>query len=162
MEGVKEFLECSTIHGLSFIAGNRQLVRLLWICVVIAGFTGSFILIYQSFSNWADSPISTTIETLPISELEFPNVTVCPPRNSFTNLNLDIAKSNKTSLREGQEQSLSEQISGVVFSTNMESKLIMYNDCVEKDRFRNQYHGLTKILPWVCILPRNPHLSLIP
>ena len=141
---------------------DSRLVRLLWICVVIAGFTGAAVMIYQSFSSWSDSPITTTTETLPISELEFPNVTVCPPRNSFTNLNLDIAKSSMTSLRKGQRQSLSEQISEVVFSSNMESKMIMYNDCVEKDRFRNQYHGLTKILPWVCILPRNPHLSLIP
>ena len=37
---VREFLESSTIHGLSYITGNRRLVRLFWLCVVIAGFTG--------------------------------------------------------------------------------------------------------------------------
>ena len=90
MVGVKEFLEASTIHGLSHIGENSRVVRLLWICVVIAGFTGAGVLIHQSFSSWADSPISTTIETLPISEAPFPLVTVCPPRRSYTNLNYDL------------------------------------------------------------------------
>ena len=147
MDVVKEFLESSTIHGLSYIADNRQLVRLLWICVVIAGFTGSFILIFQSFSSWADSPITTTIETLPISELEFPNVTVCPPRNSFTNLNLDIVRSSKIPLSQEQRKALSQQVFEVVFTSNMEGKLATYNEYEEKDRHRNQYYGLSKIIP---------------
>ena len=142
---VKEFLESSTIHGLSHIAANRRLVRLLWICVVIAGFTGAAVLINQSFSSWADSPITTTIETLPISELEFPNVTVCPPRNSFTNLNLDIVRSSEISLSEEQRRALSEQVSEVVLTSNMEKKWKDYSECKEKDRYRNQYQGLSKI-----------------
>ena len=80
MEGVKEFLESSTIHGLVYISTTRRLARLLWLCVVISGFTGAVVIIYQSFSSWAVSPVSTTIETLPITELDFPSVTVCPPR----------------------------------------------------------------------------------
>ena len=145
INGGKEFLESSTIHGLSYIAANRGLVRLLWICVVIAGFTGSFILIFQSFSSWADSPITTTIDTLPISELEFPNVTVCPPRNSFTNLNIDIVRSSKISLSQGQRKALSKQISEVVYTSHMERKLATYTEYEEKDRYRNQYQGVSKI-----------------
>ena len=146
VNGVKEFLESSTIHGLSYIAANRRLVRLIWICVVITGFTGAAVLIHQSFASWADSPITTTIETLPISELEFPNVTVCPPRNSFTNLNLDIIRSSKISLSQRQRQNLSQQVSEVVFTSNMESKLATYNECKERDRYRNQYLGRSKII----------------
>ena len=145
MDGLKEFLECSTIHGLYYIAGNRQLVRLLWICVVIAGFTGSFILIHQSFSSWSDSPISTTIETLPISELEFPNVTVCPPRNSFTNLNPDIVRNTNISLSQSQRKALSGQLSEVFLVSNMESKWRAYTGSEEKDRYRHQYQGISKI-----------------
>ena len=149
MEVVRKFLESSTIHGLSYIAANRGLVRLLWICVVIAGFTGAAVLINQSFSSWADSPISTTIETMPISELEFPNVTVCPPRNSLTNLNPDIVRSSKISPNEGQRKTLSKQVSDVVSTSNMEKKWTDYRECEEKDRYRNQYLGVSKI-----ILPR--------
>ena len=150
VQDVEEFLGSSTIHGLSHIAANRGLARLFWLGVVIWGFTGAGLLIQQSFSSWAVSPISTTIETLPISELEFPNVTVCPPRKSFTNLNPDIVRSGKISLNEGQRQALSEQVSEVVFASNMKSKLENYNGFEEKDRYRNHYHGLSKInLPTV-------------
>ena len=145
MEGVREFLQSSTIHGLAYINSDRSQVRLFWLCVVVAGFSGAAVLIQQSFSSWADSPITTTIETLPISQLEFPNVTVCPPRNSFTNLNIDIVRSSKISLTEGQRQALSEKVSEVVFTSNLESKLETYNEYEEKDRCRKQYQGLSKI-----------------
>ena len=36
------------------------------------GFTGAGVLIYQSFKSWADSPIVTTIENLPIEKFTFP------------------------------------------------------------------------------------------
>ena len=62
MDGVTEFLQSSTIHGLSYIASPRRLVRSLWICVVIMGFTGASLLIKQSLDNWAMNPISTTTE----------------------------------------------------------------------------------------------------
>ena len=38
----------------------------------------------------ASSPIDTTITTTPISDLVFPTVTVCPPRESNTILNLPL------------------------------------------------------------------------
>ena len=145
MEAVKEFLESSSIHGLAYISTTRRVVRLFWVFVVITGFTVVGVLIHQSFSSWANSPITTTIDTLPISELKFPNVTVCPPRNSFTNLNPDIVRSSKLSLSEGQRQALSEQVSEVVFTSNMEKKLATYNEYEEKDKHRNQYYGLSKI-----------------
>ena len=104
VEVVKEFLESSTIHGLSYIAANRRLVRLLWICVVITGFTGAAVMIQQSFSSWADSPISTTIETRPITEIDFPNLTVCPPRNTFTSLNPDLVRARNISLDEEKKK----------------------------------------------------------
>ena len=145
MEAVKEFLESSSIHGLAYISTTRRVVRLFWVFVVITGFTVVGVLIHQSFSSWAESPITTTIDTLPIYELEFPNVTVCPARNSFTNLNLDIARSEKISLSESQRRALSEQVSEIVSASHMESKLATYNECEEKDRYRNQYNGLSRI-----------------
>ena len=60
----------------------------------MGGFTGAGYLIAKSFDNWKQSPISTTIETLPISQITFPNVTVCPPKNSVLNLNYDVVESN--------------------------------------------------------------------
>ena len=84
MENVATFFESSTIHGLAYIATGRKYVRLFWTLVVVVGFTGASILIHESFQSWADSPVKTTIETLPITEITFPKVTVCPPKNTYT------------------------------------------------------------------------------
>ena len=86
MEVVRTFLESSTIHGVGYISSTRKNSRLFWIFVVILGFTGAGLLIRSSFTSWSESPIKTTIETLPISEITLPKVTVCPPKNTFTNL----------------------------------------------------------------------------
>ena len=91
MEGVRTFLESSTIHGLVYIATTKKsLAKIFWILVVIGGFTGAGVMIYNSFQSWNDSPIKTTIETLPITEITFPKVTVCPPKNTYTDLNYDL------------------------------------------------------------------------
>ena len=81
---VKQFFELSSINGLHYISKFRGWSRLFWILVITGGFYGSGYLIYTSFYNWAQSPISTTIETLPISKITFPNVIVCPPKNLFS------------------------------------------------------------------------------
>ena len=70
MDGLKEFLDSSTIHGLSHIAKNRRLIRLLWIVVVLAGFTGAGLLIREALNNWSQAPVSTTTEILPISQVQ--------------------------------------------------------------------------------------------
>ena len=74
------------------------LAKFFWVLVVIGGFIGAGYLINRSYHNWNESPISTTVETLPISKIMLPNVTVCPPRYSFLTLNHDIAKSEKLNI----------------------------------------------------------------
>ena len=93
MEGIKQLFESSTIHGLYHISSATRLAKVFWLIIVFGGFSGAGILIYESFNNWQQSPISTTIETLPISQITLPNLTVCPPKNSFLNLNHDIQQS---------------------------------------------------------------------
>ena len=44
----------------------------------------------MSFENWAANPVTTTVETLPISDITFPTITVCPARDTQTNLNYDL------------------------------------------------------------------------
>ena len=65
-------------------------------------------LINNSYCDWHDSPISTTITTHPIDGLEFPTVTVCPPRGSNTALNYDLMKADKDSLTEEDRDDLRE------------------------------------------------------
>ena len=90
MEYFKEFLDSSTIHGLSHIPKTRKFSRVLWTCTVIAGFIFAGYLINESFNSWAENPVKTVTETLPINMMQFPKVTVCPPKNTKTNLNYDL------------------------------------------------------------------------
>ena len=100
MEGIKTFLESSTIHGLNYISTTRKYVRLLWIFVIVTGFSVASLLIKESFDSWSESPVKTSIETLPISEIKFPKVTVCPPKNTFTDLNYDLMMPDNVTLTE--------------------------------------------------------------
>ena len=93
MEELKNYLESSTVHGFIYISTTRRLVKIFWITVIITGFTTAGYLIKQSFKEWEDNPVTTTIETRPISEVRFPLITVCPPSGTYTNLNHDLEKS---------------------------------------------------------------------
>lgn len=96
MEVLQEFLETSTIHGISYIASSRSwLHRCAWICSVVAGFTFAGILIYNSSQDWKTSQFTTDISTLPISEASFPRITICPPKHSDTGLNHDLELAGK-------------------------------------------------------------------
>ena len=103
---IKEFLKSSTIHGLSYIITTRKLARLLWISIIITGFSVAASLIYASFQSWTESPVKTTIETLPITEITLPKVTVCPPKNTFTNLNYDLMTLENMNIKTGRYHSI--------------------------------------------------------
>ena len=145
MEHLKEFLDTSTIHGFSWISGTKRFARLSWILIVIGGFSGAGYLIYSSFHNWEQSPISTTVETLPISQITFPNVTVCPREKSFLNLNHDIKQSENVKLDNSTRKELFAYALDVIqdeFYIEIMSNLSKVED---PDRYYNWYHGYTEI-----------------
>ena len=62
MEHLKEYLESSTIHGLYYISTcQSKTAKAGWLLIVILGFGCAGYLIQSSFSDWADSPVTTTI-----------------------------------------------------------------------------------------------------
>ena len=146
MEGVRTFLESSTIHGLSYIVTTRKFVRILWILIVIAGFIGAGFIINESFQNWHDSPVTTTIETLPISEIEFPTVTVCPPKGTYTNLNYDLMMTKNMTLDSSKRKDLFNFAMGLIFNAQLENSLTKLNMLEEENRFRNWYYGYTEMV----------------
>ena len=87
---LRDFLESSTLHGLSYISTTKKFVKLFWIFVVFTAFSLACVVIKMSFQSWAESPVKTAIETRPITEITFPSITVCPPKNTYTNLNYDL------------------------------------------------------------------------
>ena len=87
------FLENSTIHGLVHISSSKsQTIRAAWMAIVVACFAIAISMITNSYQEWQDSPVSTTITTHPITELKFPEVTVCPPRGTNTAVNQVLEK----------------------------------------------------------------------
>ena len=80
MSAWKDFLENSTIHGLVHISTAKSFVtKAVWVIIVALGFGFSAYLIASSYGEWIQSPVSTVVSTRPISDLELPEVTVCPP-----------------------------------------------------------------------------------
>ena len=103
---IREFLESSTIHGLVHISTAKSgASRAAWAAIVVACFAVAISMITNSYKEWQESPVSTTITTHPINELDFPTVTVCPPRGSNTALNhlLEKVKDVNFTQREKKE-----------------------------------------------------------
>ena len=143
MEGIKSFLESSTIHGLRYISTTRKFVRLFWSLVVIAGFLGAILLIKESFESWSEDPVKTTVETLSISEIRLPKVTVCPPKNTFTDLNYDLMKSEHITLTKEMRDELFKSAVDIINDDGISGN--DWTKLHEEDRFYNWYHGYTYI-----------------
>ena len=151
MNSFKLFLESSTIHGLNHVSTTRKYIRFFWILVVISGFSGSIYLICQSFKAWSERPVSTTIETHEIHELKYPKVMVCPPKNTYTNLNHDIMVVGNMTI----DNDLTNENSTAYkllqsFVSNFHQKdfdvfVQKINLMKEKNEFRNYYNGFTKV-----------------
>ena len=145
MEHIKTFLDTSTIHGLSWITNTRRWSRLFWFLVVLGGFSAAGYLIVESFDSWSKSPVSTSIESLPISEIRFPTLTVCPPKNSFLNLNYDIFKSVQMKIEKEQRTELFDYAIDII-QKNLYNEVMKNLSMIEDpNRYQNWYHGFTKV-----------------
>ena len=142
MEGVRLFLESSTVHGLTYISTTRKYARLFWILVVITGFVGASLLIRASFQSWAESPVKTTIKTLPISEITLPKLTGCPPKNTFTDMNYDIMRTENRTLTENLRNEMFNFALTILHENNANMDT---SPLIESDRYYNWYHGYTKV-----------------
>ena len=78
--------------------------------MVVLGFITAGYLISKSYLAWQESPVATSITTHPISELDFPTVTVCPPKDSHTALNYDLMKAGNDSLTEEDREHLKKAV----------------------------------------------------
>ena len=63
-------------------------------------------MIRDSYKDWQESPVSTTITTHPIKELQFPDVTICPPRETNTLVNHLLGKVKGAKFSEKERQDL--------------------------------------------------------
>ena len=145
MNLLKEYLATSTIHGLSYIASTKNFVKLFWILTVLSGFSLASYLIYQSFQDWEENPITTTVETLPISKITFPKVSVCPPVKTLTNLNFDLLNDGNMTLDNESRIELFKTALETLDMLNYEDALQNLSLVSEKNRFYNWYNGYSMI-----------------
>ena len=146
MERFNTYIESSSIHGVSHIAKSRNALKLFWIFVVFSGFLIAGVLIHQSFKSWNENPIRTTIETVPITEMVLPNITVCPPKDTYTDLNYELKLAenmtinNKT--REGLFNFAMDLLLDAHFLELMKNQSVLQED----HGYSNWYHGFTEIV----------------
>ena len=145
MNLLKEYLATSTIHGLSYITSTKNFVKLFWILTVLSGFSLAGFLIYQSFQEWEENPITTTVETLPISKIKFPKVSVCPPVKTLTNLNFDLLNDGNMTLDNETRMELFKTALETLDMLNYEDVLQNMSIVSEKNRFYNWYNGYSTI-----------------
>ena len=117
MDLVIEFLEKSTIHGLVYISSApTKSWKAFWFLVVAAGFSAAIYLINDSYEDWQASPIATSTSIQPIADLDFPTITVCPPKGSNTALNYDLKRLKNISLTEAKRQRLISMITELLIT----------------------------------------------
>ena len=85
---------------------QSKIARIIWFLVVCLGFTTAGILISKSYLEWQTHPIATSITTHPIPSLDFPIVTICPPRDTKAALYHDLVKAGKANLTKEKKQTL--------------------------------------------------------
>ena len=139
---VREFLESSTIHGLAHIAKGRSIyARVTWVLIVIACFSIGISLIDKAFYSWATTPIITTVDTRPISEVIFPEITVCPPTGTDTALNIDLEATKGLELNEEEREELIWEMVGNVHNEHIDSLSKEQNIFFPLDRIKKAYSG---------------------
>ena len=82
---MEQYLEATTVHGFSYLhRRNSAFDRILWIAIIVTGFSLASFIIHDSVMDWEENQTITTLESItrPIQEVQFPTVTVCPNEQS--------------------------------------------------------------------------------
>ena len=91
METCLNYLETSSIGGFAHIKASKNWPeRIFWSIVVASSWVFALYFITEAFINWDIDPIATTTQTKPIYEAPFPKIIVCPPKEAFVFVFLDL------------------------------------------------------------------------
>ena len=56
--------------------------KIVWVGIVIIGVATSALTINNSFRAWRANPVITSVAQIPIEQVPFPSVTICPKGNT--------------------------------------------------------------------------------
>ena len=159
MDTLNEFLESSSIHGLSYIRGAKSLfAKCIWILIVLAGFSVAGKVIYDSFQSWDESAVVSSVKTKPITQMKFPQVTVCPPQNSNTALNSDLTALENKSLDDETRTNMTKLFINSLYSAAHDHYVKLGSLLLQKNL--NHYLSGTKQLPIPIYKSRTRSLEL--
>ena len=102
-------------------------------------------MLYQSFQAWAESPVTTTIDTVPIAEIIFPKITVCPPKNSYTDLNYDLMMMENMTLTDDIRNELTNYAMELLQAQVYDNITTQLARIQEERRYVNWFYGYSKI-----------------
>ena len=139
MDCFRDFLETSSIHGLSYISTcESKIAKAGWTAVVALGFVFASFLIHSSFSNWAQSPVATTITPQSVANLEFPNVTVCPPKGFNSALRYDLMKTSNMNISQHLKEKLKKKVGNLLSTDVGMTRLDLINRENQEEIFEGQ------------------------
>ena len=108
------------------------MAKFVWASIVCIGFLGAGFLISKAYNEWQDHPIATSITTHPIEDLDFPNVTICPPKDSNTALYYDLVKAGNGTLSDKDRTTLKEAATQILLTqTHMEYVKKYFDDVTD-------------------------------
>ena len=82
---------------------------------------------------------------MPIADVPFPKVTVCPPKGTYTNLNYDLLKAGNIMVDNSTAFSLLENFVKHFQNKDFNQSFFKISLFVEKDKYRNWYNGITEV-----------------
>mgnify|MGYP003328491378 CR=1 FL=1 len=86
--------------------------------------------------------MKTNIETLPITNFKFPKVTVCPPKNTYTDLNYDLLMAKNAGYTIELKNDLIKQFGNILDNHIFMDDVTYLN---EENRYSNWYKGLSNM-----------------
>ena len=93
----KEFAERTSVHGVGYVADKNVPLfsNLLWAFVCILSMSLAIYLSVESYNQWQERPVITTLKNTakPVTEIPFPTVTICGSGLYMKNVEIALEKS---------------------------------------------------------------------
>ena len=119
--------------------------KLLWSIVVCISFLTAAYLINKSYIEWQESPVYTSSSTHSLAGLDFPNVTVCPPKGSHTALNYDLMKADPDFLTEEDRDRLKKDAARIFVKSSHEEYVKTIISTANPLNVKQIYQGFQEI-----------------
>ena len=115
--------------------------------MVLLSFLGAGLLISKSYKEWQESPGATSITTRPIKDLEFPIVTICPPKGSNTALYHDLVRVGDGGFTEKERSALKKSALKIFMERSHKEyikSMLATSNPGNMDQVYQGYHSLPK------------------